>query len=86
MPETVVNWFGDLVAKPQVLVEAKSIEDIVKILRDPVTYPSPVRAFGSNHSTAACSAADGGTMIRMRGMNRILEITDDSVTVEAARS
>lgn len=83
MPETVINWFGDVVAKPKVLVEAKSAQDIVNILQDPVKYPSPVRAFGSNHSTAPCSAADGGTMIRMRGMNKILAVTDDSVTVEA---
>src|SRR5947207_8673415 len=83
MPETVTNWFGDVVAKPKVVVEAKSVEDIVTILRDHAKYPSPVRAFGSNHSTAPCSAADGGTMIGMRGMNKILAVTDDAVTVEA---
>jgi FAD/FMN-containing dehydrogenase len=79
----VSNWFGDIVSKPAVVVEAKSAEDIVRVLRDPAKYPSPVRAFGSNHSTAPCSAADGGTMISMRGMNKILSVTEDSVTVEA---
>ena len=79
----VSNWFGDVIAKPKVVVEAKSASAIAKILKDPKAYPSPVRAFGSNHSTAPCSAADGGTMIRMKGMNRILEITEDTVTVEA---
>jgi FAD/FMN-containing dehydrogenase len=79
----VPNWFGDIIAKPSVVAEAKSAKDIARILQDTSKYPSPVRAFGSNHSTAPCSAADGGTMIRMRGMNRILEITEDSVTVEA---
>lgn len=83
MPETVTNWFGDLVARPRMVVEAKSAEQIASILRKKAKYPSPVRAFGSNHSTAACSAADGGTMIRMRGMNKILEVTADSVTAEA---
>jgi FAD binding domain len=84
MPETTVsNWFGDVISTPKVVVEAKSEKDIARILKDTVKYPSPVRAFGSNHSTAPCSAADGGTMIRMRGMNKILEVTDDSVTVEA---
>jgi FAD/FMN-containing dehydrogenase len=79
----VTNWFGDIVSRPGVVVEAKAIQDIVRVLRNPPKYPSPVRAFGSNHSTAPCSAADGGTMISMRGMNKILEITDDLVTVEA---
>ena len=84
MPETTVsNWFGDLIAKPAVVVDATSVDDIVRIVKDPAKYPSPVRAFGSNHSTAACSAADGGTMIRMKGLNKILKITEESVTVEA---
>jgi FAD/FMN-containing dehydrogenase len=44
--------------------------------------PSPVRAVGSNHSTARCGVADNGTLLRMK-MNRILEIGGDTVTVEA---
>ncbi len=44
---TVTNWFGNIVSHPQVVVEAHSVDDIVRILRDPVTYPSPVRAVGS---------------------------------------
>jgi hypothetical protein len=84
MPPTAVNnWFGDIVSHPKVVVEAKSTKDVVRILQDRTKYPSPVRAFGSNHSTAPCSVADGGTMIAMRGMNKILEITEDSVTAEA---
>jgi FAD/FMN-containing dehydrogenase len=84
MPQlSVTNWFGDLVSHPKALVEAKSATGIARILRDTSKYPSPVRAVGSNHSTAACSAADGGTMIKMRGMNRILQITDETVTAEA---
>ena len=79
----VTNWFGDLVSHPQVLVEANSVEDIVAILKDPVKYPSPVRAVGSNHSTAPCGVADGGTLVKMTNMNRILSITGDSVTAQA---
>ncbi len=79
---TVTNWFGNIVSHPQVIVEANSVDDIVRILKDPATYPSPVRAVGSNHSTAPCGVADGGTLIRMK-MNRILNIGTDSLTVEA---
>jgi FAD/FMN-containing dehydrogenase len=80
---TITNWFGDLASNPQVVVEASSAEDVARILTDPATYPSPVRALGSNHSTAPCTVADGGTAMKMRGMNRILEITNDTITVEA---
>ena len=52
----VTNWFGDLVSHPKVVVEANSAADIVAILKDPAHYPSPVRAVGSNHSTARMRA------------------------------
>lgn len=80
---TVTNWFGDLTSHPQVIVEAASVDDIVAILKDPVRYPAPVRAVGSNHSTAPCGVAEGGTLIRMSGMNRILNIGTDTVTAQA---
>jgi hypothetical protein len=79
----VTNWFGDLVTHPKVVVEADSTDDLIAILKDPAKYPSPVRAVGSNHSTARCGVADGGTLIRMSKMNRILSITGDTVTAEA---
>lgn len=80
---TVTNWFGDLTSHPAVVVDAASVDDIVAVMKDPVRYPSPLRAVGSNHSTAPCGAADGGTLIRMSKMNRILDIGADTVTVEA---
>ncbi len=84
MPEiTVTNWFGNIVSHPQVVVEANSTEQIIAILKDPAKYPSPVRAVGSNHSTAPCGIADGGTLIKMTNMNKIVNITDQSVTAQA---
>ena len=79
---TVTNWFGNVVSHPAVIVDANSLNDILTVLKDPARYPSPVRAVGSNHSTAPCGVADGGTLIRMK-MNKILAVTQDSLTVEA---
>src|SRR5579864_2529868 len=79
---TVTNWFGDLVSHPKVVVEAQTVQDIIDVLKNPDQYPSPLRAVGSNHSTAPCGVAEGGTLIKMK-MNRILNISTDSVTVEA---
>src|ERR1017187_4832107 len=78
----VSNWFGDLISHPKVIVDANSREEIVAILKDNENCPSPVRAVGSNHSTAPCGVAEGGTLIRIK-MNRILRIDSDSITVEA---
>ncbi|MGC2583027.1 MAG: FAD-dependent oxidoreductase, partial [Acidobacteriaceae bacterium] len=79
---TVTNWFGNIVSHPAVIVDANSVDDIVRVLKDPATYPSPVRAVGSNHSTAPCGVADGGTLIRMK-MNQILSIGPGSLTAQA---
>jgi FAD/FMN-containing dehydrogenase len=79
---TVTNWFGNIVSHPSVIVDANSVDDIIAVLKDPAKYPSPVRAVGSNHSTAPCGVADTGTLIRMK-MNQILNIGTDSLTVEA---
>jgi FAD/FMN-containing dehydrogenase len=81
---TVTNWFGDIISHPAVIVDANSVDDIVAVMKDPVKYPSPVRAVGSNHSTAACGAADGGTLIRMK-MNQVLSIDPaaNTLTVQA---
>jgi FAD/FMN-containing dehydrogenase len=79
---TVTNWFGNIISHPSVVVEANTVEDIVAVLKDPLKYPSPVRVVGSNHSTAPCGVADGGTLIKMK-MNQILNIGPDSLTVQA---
>ncbi len=79
----ISNWFGDVVSHPQVIVDAKSVDDIVAILKDPAKYPSPVRGVGSNHSTSRCGVAEGGTVIRMKGMNQILDVGPDTVTAQA---
>lgn len=80
---TITNWFGDLVSHPKVVADAASVDDIVAIVKDPAKYPSPVRAIGSNHSTERCGVADGGTVIQMSKMNRILNVSNNTVTVEA---
>lgn len=79
---TVTNWFGNVISHPAVIVDANSVNDIITVLKDPAKYPSPVRAVGSNHSTAPCGVADNGTLIRMK-MNKILAVAQDSLTVEA---
>lgn len=79
---TITNWFGDLVSHPKVIVQPSSVDDIVAVMKDPDRYPAPVRAIGSNHSTERCGVADGGTVVRMAGMNGILDVTQDSVTVQ----
>lgn len=79
----VKNWKGSIVSFPRVVARPESVDDIIAIIKDTEKYPSPVRAIGSNHSTTRCGVADKGTVIEMKGMNRIIEIGSDTVTAEA---
>jgi FAD/FMN-containing dehydrogenase len=81
--EGVPNWEGGVVYRPAAIARPQTIADVVRVVKDTVRYPSPVRAVGKLHSPAPCSADDGGTMLDMTGMTRILEIGEDFVTAEA---
>jgi FAD/FMN-containing dehydrogenase len=82
-PGAITNWEGGVTYRPAVVVRAQTIDDVVRVVTDRANYPSPVRAVGKLHSPAPCSAADGGTMLDMTGMTRIVEIGADYVTAEA---
>ena len=84
MPEqSVTNWFGDSLCARTWSWRRRPSRISSAYLTDPGRYPSPVRAVGSIHSTARCNVADGGTLLKMKGMNRILSIGEDTVTAEA---
>src|SRR5947209_6493802 len=77
------NWFGDICFRPAVVVRPTSELELISIVKDTAKYPSPVRAAGSNHSTTRCVVSEPGTMVDMKGMNRILEIGSDRVVAQA---
>jgi FAD/FMN-containing dehydrogenase len=83
----ISNWFGTIRSTPAVVIDARGVDDIRAVLADPVKYPSPVRAVGSNHSPTRCGVAQRGarhgTLIRMGAMNRVLHVDHDTVTAEA---
>jgi L-gulonolactone oxidase len=80
---TVKTWDGTWTYHPKVVAVPESADDLVEILADQVRFPAPVRPAGSMHSTARVNGDDGGTMVDMKAMNRILHFTGDTVTVEA---
>ncbi len=79
----ITNWEGGVTYRPVAVVKPQTTDDVVRVVTDTLRYPSPVRAVGKLHSPAPCSADDGGTMLDMTGMTRIIEIGDDFVTAEA---
>jgi len=65
------------------VVNARPVDDIVAVMTDLDSYPAPVRAIRSNHSTTRCGIADGGTVIDVSEMTEIIEIGYQTVTVQA---
>jgi FAD/FMN-containing dehydrogenase len=79
----VRNYDGGIASTPVQLVTPTSVAEIQSILRDAKRYPSPVRAMGSYHSLTPCASADGGTIIRMSGLKRIVGIDRDRTAITA---
>jgi FAD binding domain/D-arabinono-1,4-lactone oxidase len=69
-------------ADATVLVEPASPSDIIEAVNDPKRFPSPLRPVGSGSSTTRSIAAAGGTQMNLAGMNRVLSVTADTVTVQ----
>lgn len=82
MRTEIHNWGRDIYSYPAVVVTPETVEELRQILRDKEHYPSPVRAVGSNHSTTRCAVADGGTLVVMKKLNRIIEIGENTITAE----
>ncbi|PWG63962.1 FAD-binding protein [Spiribacter halobius] len=77
----VTNWKRSIVYHAHSVEKVGSVEDIQRIVRDRERYPSPVRVKGSHHSTTRCVVAEGGTVIDITGMNRILAIDREACTI-----
>ncbi len=77
----VVNWKKSITYHANSVEKIKSVEDIQRIVQDRANFPSPVRVRGSHHSTTRCVVAEGGTVIDMRCMNRIIEINKGAKTI-----
>ena len=79
---SITNYDGGITTTPQQHVHPKTVQELQEILRDKRTYPSPVRAMGSNHSLTPC-AASTGTIVSMDGFTKIVKIDTEKKTLTA---
>jgi FAD/FMN-containing dehydrogenase len=82
MSTTVASYDGSIVSAPQQLVRPTTVEQLQGILKDRQRYPGPVRAMGSYHSLTPC-ASSPGTIVDMKGLNRIVSIDPQKLTMTA---
>src|SRR5690554_4935020 len=67
---------------PSSVVRPTSPSEIAQVLADSRRYPSPIRPVGSGSSTTRCTTTNGGTVLDLGDMNRVLRIDRDTVTVQ----
>jgi hypothetical protein len=79
---TIINYDGSITTCPNQPAFPTTVGEIQSILQDRSRYPSPVRAKGSYHSLTPCVSSEG-TIIDMTGMNRILRIDTERMTLTA---
>lgn len=75
------NWKREITYHAHSLEIAQSVDDIVRIVKDREKYPGPVRGKGSHHSTTRCVVNEGGTVIDLTRMNKILAIDRAAKTI-----
>lgn len=66
---------------PQTVVPNSSAE-IREVLLNQANYSSPVRPSGSGSSATRCSAASGGTVVKLDALNKIVNISESTATVQ----
>lgn len=83
MPTQIVNYDGSITTTPQELTYPETVQDIQAVMRDTARFPGPVRAMGNYHSLTPCASSDGGTVLNMTRMNKVLAIDARGLTFTA---
>lgn len=68
--------------RPSVSIRPKSVDEVIQVLKDSRSYPSPVRPVGSN-SGSTRSARTQGTLLDMTAMKKLIRLSDSFVKVGA---
>src|SRR3954470_6116875 len=74
-----VNWSGSQRGNPTRFVTPRSRRELAEIV---ATAPGPIRVAGAGHSFSAGAVTDG-TLLSLDALNRVLDVRDGHVRVEA---
>ena len=68
------------------LVAPASLNELQRIMHPATARPTPIRALGANSASTQCSTAIGGTIVDMTLLNKITDLSQNTVTVQAGVS
>lgn len=66
---------------PQIVVRASQVEEVQEILRVANRHMVPVTPWSAGYGLGTSLAPEGGILLDMKGMNRILEINEEAMYV-----
>jgi FAD/FMN-containing dehydrogenase len=76
--------FGHLVHhRPAAVLQARSVEDVGRIVRHAASAGLPLVARGAGHTTYGQAQIGGGVVVDVRGLDRFHELTERTATVDA---
>src|SRR3954449_12724530 len=83
-PAIAARAAGTPLGRPDIVAVPRSEEDVAAALRVAASHEVPVVAWGGGSGTqGGAVAVDGGLVIDLRGLDRIIEIDERSMTVTA---
>ena len=81
---TFRNWNHSASSTPQVVADPRNLEELMEVVKDTATYPSPLRVGGSFHSLNACFVSEG-TQILLSHFNQV-RVDPEQMTVTVGAS
>src|SRR4051812_43392996 len=83
-PAIAARAAGTPLGRPDIVAVPRSEEDVAAALRVAASYEVPVVAWGGGSGTqGGAVAVNGGLVVDLRGLDRIIEIDERSMTVTA---
>jgi L-gulonolactone oxidase len=81
---TFRNWNNSASSTPRVVAVPENLQELIDVVKDPATYPSPLRVGGSFHSLNECFVSEG-TQILLSHFNQV-RVDPEQMTVTVGAS
>ncbi len=81
-PERTTNFGHVFQSRPKLMVEPKSAEDVAAVIRFARERGIPVTSRGSAHSQSNLAVSDGGILLHMPSLGRVLSVDPEALTAD----
>ena len=79
-----VNWNGSASSAPGVVAVPRDVDELIRVVRDRESYPSPIRPAGNFHSLVPCFETTGTQVLLSNFRDVRVDLTAMTITVGAS--